>query len=269
MSIVNISRDDRCLDYVFTKNNNNMKFNSTGKVSTGLVVYLPLNHRVLLSEYEGKEESNLKRELDYNTISPHVIMVHHYERFELQIPAGKVDDGETYLDAVNREWNEEVMGSSNYINIALQGRPLFRKEDFVHMTKTRGKLSIAHFVRVIRDPVVYSNLILESNDRYSKRILPESKWETLDTMGSFSMPIFMEPTSRKKYRVPGFPNCLTSVHVNHKDTLIRCLIQKLNCLGGNSIIDRYSIGEFMDRLDTYKVPSVSSKNEIINMMNNL
>lgn len=269
MSITHIDGDVKCLDYVFTKNNKDSRFNCSGKVSTGLIVYLPENSRVLLSEYDDKKESYMKREIDYNTISPHVIMVHHYERFELQIPAGKVDDGESYLDAVNREWNEEVMGSSKYVNVALNGETLFRKEDFLHLTKTRGKLSIAHFLRVIRDPILYSNIIFESNDRYSKRILPESEWKTLDTMGSFSMPIFMEPTSNKKYRVPGFPNCLTSVHINHKNTLIRCLIQHLKCLDGGSIIDKYSMKEFLDRLDTYNVPNIASKNQIIHMMNKI
>lgn len=266
MSINHIDGDDKCLDRVFTKDNKDARFNCSGKVSTGLVVYLPENQRVLLSEYDDKKESTLRRGIDYNTISPHVIMVHHYERFELQIPAGKVNDGESYLDAVNREWNEEVMGSSEYVNLSLEGEPLFRKEDFAHLTETR-KFSIAHFIRVIKDPLVYSNIIFESNNRYSKRILPESKWKTLDTMGSFSMPIFMEPTSKRKCRVPGFPNFLTSVHINHKDTLIRCLIQKLKCLNGGSIVDKYSMKEFLDRLDTYNIRNISSKNDIIHMMN--
>lgn len=264
MAATSITNDSKTLKTVFTSDHMDNRYNCDGKVANGLVVYLPQNHQVFLSKYDKNNPE--KRILDYRTCVPHVIMVHHHEKNLLQIPGGKVDSGETYLDAVNREWTEEVMGCKDYKNISLKGEPVFRETDFVNITKAYGKLTIAHFIRIIHDPVVYSNLVSEAGDRYSKRLLPWSNWVTLDTMGIFSMPIFMEPVSKIKTRTPGLPMSLDNVHINHKDTLVRSLLYPIKSLNGNSILDAYSAKEFLNRLDKFKVHQLSSKKEIIRIM---
>lgn len=232
------------LKTVFTDDTSDNRYNIYGKVANGLVVYVPEKHSVLLRYNPNERNYHLK------TFIPHVIMIHHYQKNLLQIPGGKVDNGETYIDAVNREWKEEVMGCKDYIIKSTGGEDLFKEENFVRMTNAYGKLTIAHFVKIIKDRTIYTNLVEEATTRYARRLLPESTWSSIDSMGAFSMPIFME--SKYTSKTPGLPMCLDAIHPNHKDTIISNLLCNLKELDGNSIIYGYPKDELLRRLKLFK-----------------
>ena len=234
----------------FYEGANDSRYSSYGKVANGLVVYIPDGFKVLQSEYDP-----MSTELLYKKM-PHVVMIHHYERNLLQIPGGKVENSETYLEAVNREFSEEVFGLAGYLPMATGGKPVFRDEDYIGNTKAFGTLQIAHFIRVIYDPVVYMNLVEEASSRYVRRLLPSSTWVSKDSFGIFSMPIFMEDTKLPVYRTPGLPMCLDSVHQNHRDTLLLLLMYPLECLG-DSIMGIEGGRSLINRMDVFKTNKAS------------
>lgn len=250
MSTTHFSRNLNDLKKRFYEDSNDSRYSSFGKVANGLVVYLPKDFKVLRPEYDPKSTELLFKKC------PYVMMIHHYERNLLQIPGGKVDNGENYLEAVNREWNEEVMGVGDHFPLATGGRPVFRDEDYIGETKAFGTLQIAHFVRVIYDPIVYTSLVEEASSRYARRLLPLSTWVSVDSLGVFSMPISLEKTNLPIYRTPGLPMNLESVHCNHRDTILLLLMYPISTLG-DSIMGIEGGRELMSRMDVFKSNPVS------------
>lgn len=231
MSHFEISKKKDCLENV----------NSTfHPVSTGIVVFLPDTHRVILDKYSDNKEFKANRMDHIRNDVPHIIMAHNYKSFSLDMVGGSVEPGETPVDAVNREWSEEVMGYNGYL---LHGKSVFTKEHFKCKTRRRcygSYMDVYIFVRIIQDRSIYKEIVKDMNRCNEDIITPGSVRTSIDTMGGISVPIYMEPlNSSSIFKTIGFPNILNNMNSLHRYTMIVFLLMEIdlgkeNCILTNS-----------------------------------
>ena len=150
-----------------------------------------------------------------------MILCNHYADMSLNIPGGSVDRGETLVQAVNREWSEEVMGKTSY---TIRGEQMFDESDF-KFKNTDKKLNIYVFIRVVTSRQFYSRLIYDMNMASLGLINPTSKWNVIDSMGGVSVPIFMEPSYDNNQKFIGFPKMIENFRYPHRVCIILCLLK--------------------------------------------
>lgn len=186
-------------------------------IASGLVIFVPPENRVLLDTYSPGEKFTQQRVTHLKTNVPHIIMCSHYEDMSLNIPGGTVERGEKILDAVNREWSEEVMGIPNY---QLDGEKIFNETHFQYKLFD-GPFQVYTFVRIIRSRELYKRIVYEMKMASIGMLEPSSDWNVIDSMGGISVPIFMEPLHRQTFI--GFPRMLNNVRKTQCNSLMLCI----------------------------------------------
>ena len=189
-------------------------------VASGAIFFIPPDKKVLLDKFSKKDEFHKRRLKHLKTNVPHVILCSHYSDMALNIPGGNVEPGETMVDAVNREWSEEVMGIPDY---KLYGEKLFDESHF-KFKKEDDNLKIYNFIRIIRCRTVYKKLVCDMHTASIGLLDPDSDWETIDSMGGVSVPIFLEPSYSKYNNFIGFPKLLKNVRYSHRISLVLSII---------------------------------------------
>jgi hypothetical protein len=189
-------------------------------VASGVVFFIPPDKKVLLDKFSETDEFDKRRLTHLKTNVPHVIMCSHYADMALNIPGGKVEDGENIIDAVNREWSEEVMGIPDY---KIDGEKLFDESHF-KFKKEDGYLKIYNFIRIIRSRKLYKKLVCDMHTASIGLLDPDSEWKTIDSMGGISVPIFLEPSYSRNNNFIGFPKMLQNVRYPHRISLVLSII---------------------------------------------
>jgi len=208
---------------------NNMKINGglhclrdelgINSVASGIVFFIPENKKVLLDKFSETIEFDERRLKHLKTNVPHVILCNHYADMALNIPGGKVEIGENAMEAVNREWSEEIMGISNY---TINGQQIFNESHF-KFKKIDGYFKVYTFMRIIRDRELYKKIVYDMNMASLGILEPTSAWNVIDSMGGVSVPIFLEPSSSKQYI--GFPKMLQNIRYPHRVSLVLCILK--------------------------------------------
>lgn len=194
--------------------NDNLDGNS---IAVGMVFYIPSEHKVILEH----DRTNRARELSK---LPHVIMCKHYQNMSLNVPGGKIEKGETIVEGVNREFNEEVIGKPVYL---LEGKPVFDESHFKFKKEGESEHNVYTFVRIIRSKLLYKKLVYDMKMASLGLFDSDSDWISTDTFGGVSVPIFMEKNETNKIEdTVGFPGLLQNIAYLHRSTLVLSLLME-------------------------------------------
>lgn len=188
-------------------------------IAAGIVFYVPDEHQVVLEHDRTNRLPKLSK-------LPHVIMCNHYSDMSLNIPGGKIEKGESIVDGVNREFNEEVLGRPDY---TLSGKPIFNETHFKFKKKGESCHNVYVFVRIIRCIDTYKNLMYDMQKSSMSILDSVSKWNSTDTFGGISIPIFMEVSDNNNVDESiGFPGLLKNIAHLHRSSLILCLLSSID-----------------------------------------
>ena len=220
-------------------------FATKTEVGGGTIMFVPYGWKVMQPPYSTEAE----RASALANTTPYIAMIVDWRSGAFQLPSGKGVKGETSEETASREFHEEFFMSLP-ADMPPDLRVNFRKDEYrgttVLGTGRRHCLCVHHYIRVIRDPAVYSRLVNVARERCVNRIRGKVSGTWCEAQDVVSLPVLLEPSGQG-----WFSATFRHIKQNNRSLIIRLLSSPLHEIGGALIGSQSS--RMLQKLQTMSV----------------